>query len=228
MNAITDTLQLLQRRLAPQRRIVREGDRIYPVGKRFDSLYVVHAGIVKLVSLAADGREQLAGLRLKGDWLGFDGLAGGTHQCDAVALDTGEVWTLRYDSLLQACVDCPPLLQALNAAMSEAIGLEHERIAAQCGLPADGRVADFLRRWADALSRRGLRSDLIDLHLTRAEIGQHLGITLESVSRALSRLVREQLISFPEKCRREVRIPDVAALAGFVRRTQAGELEALQ
>ena len=57
--------------------------------------------------------------------------------------------------------------------------------------------------------------------MTRAEIGNYLGMTLETVSRALSRLARQQLIHFVEKGRREIRIPEVQALTEFVQRSLA-------
>jgi CRP/FNR family transcriptional regulator len=88
-------------------------------------------------------------------------------------------------------------------------------------LPADARVAEFLRYWVDSLDRRGLRTDQITLRMTRAEIGSYLGMTLESVSRALSRLAREKVIGFAEKGRRDVQIPRVKALAEFVQRSLA-------
>lgn len=227
MPALNDTLRLLEQHLAPTRQVVHAGELVYSIGGRFESLHVVRTGIVKLVDLTPDGRERLSGLRFRGDWLGFDALAAGVYGCDAVALDTGEVWSLRYDSLLQACAASPPLMQALNGAMSAAIGSEQERMAALCGLGADGRVADFLQRWAGSLASHGLRSDRFGLRVSRAEIGQHLGLTLESVSRAFSRLARERLIAFPERGRREVQITDVAALADFVQRHQVGATEAL-
>jgi CRP/FNR family transcriptional regulator len=90
-----------------------------------------------------------------------------------------------------------------------------------CTLPADARVAEFLRGWADSLARRGLRTDRITLRMTRAEIGNYLGMTLETVSRALSRLARDKVIVFAEKGRRDVRIPDLDALSTFVQRCLA-------
>jgi CRP/FNR family transcriptional regulator, anaerobic regulatory protein len=222
---MNDTLTLLQEHLQPTRRLVREGDNLYSIGQRFDRLSIVRAGSVKLVDLSAEGHERVSGLRLRGDWLGFDGMASGVHACDAVALDVGEVWSFSYESLTEVCVNCPTLLQALNKAMSEAIAQQHRRKSALCSLSADGRVADYLRRSADDLARRGLRSDRIDLRLSRAEIGQQLGLTLESVSRAFSRLARERLIHFPDRGRREVAISDMQALAGFVQRHEMGALQ---
>jgi len=216
-----DTLKLLSDRLAPRRRVVHAEDVVYSAGERFESLYVLSAGFFKMVNLAADGREQVVSLKFRGDWLGFDGIAAGTYSCDAVAMDTGEVWVIRYDELLAASVAHPALLSALHVAMSREIGRDRDSLMSVCTLPADARVAEFLRSWADSLARSGLRSDQITLRMTRAEIGNYLGMTLETVSRALSRLARDEVIEFAEKGRRDIRIPDVDALSAFIQRCLA-------
>jgi CRP/FNR family transcriptional regulator len=218
---VADTLGLLHDRLAPRRRVVHAGDVVYGAGERFGHLYILNAGFFKMVNLTADGREQVVSLKFRGDWLGFDGIAGGSYSCDAVAMDTGEVWMVRYDELLATCRDCPELLVVLHEAMSRQIGQDRESLMTLCTLPADARVAEFLRYWAGSLARSGLRSDQITLRMTRAEIGNFLGMTLETVSRALSKLARDQVICFAEKGRRDIRIPDVAALSGFVQRCLA-------
>ena len=143
-------------------------------------------------------------------------------------MDTGEVWSFRYDALLEACAAKPALLQVLHEAMSREIGRDRDSMMSLCTLPADARVADFLRNWAEALAERGLRTDQITLRMTRAEIGNYLGMTLETVSRALSRLARQQLIRFTEKGRRDVHIPDVDALASFVQHSLAPAPAVLQ
>ena len=66
-----------------------------------------------------------------------------------------------------------------------------------------------------------MRTDQFTLRMTRAEIGNYLGMTLETVSRALSRLARDKVIAFTEKGRRDVNIPDVQALSAFVQRCLA-------
>jgi CRP/FNR family transcriptional regulator len=225
---IAETLRQLADTLAPQRRVVRAGDVIYQAGERFAHLYVLNSGFFKVVGLSADGREQVVGLKFRGDWLGFDGIANGQYACDAVAMDTGEVWVFRYDALLAACTAQPMLLHVLHEAMSREIGRDRDSLMSVCTLPADARVADFLRYWADSLARRGLRTDQITLRMTRAEIGNYLGMTLETVSRALSRLARCELIRFAEKGRREISIPEVDALADFVQASLAPAAATLQ
>ena len=193
---IADTLKLVQDRLAPQRRMVRAGESIYQAGERFSNLYILNSGFFKIVNLSQDGREQVVGLKFRGDWLGFDGIANGCYACDAIAMDTGEVWVLRYDAMLSACAQHPALLTVLHEAMSREIARD--------------------------------RDSLMSVRMTRAEIGNYLGMTLETVSRALSRLARCRLIHFAEKGRRDIHIPEVDALADFVQRSLAPAPAVLQ
>lgn len=226
---IEDTLQRLRDSGLPlHRRLVHAGDTVYRCGEAFRALHVLHSGLFKVVTVTADGREQVVGLHFKGDWLGFDGIAAGSYTCDAVALDVGEVWSLDYEALLTLSVSEPGLTGMLHAAMSRQMARERESILSLCTLSADARVADFLRQWVEALDKRGLRTDRITLCLSRAEIGNFLGMTLESVSRALSRLAREGVIDFAEKGRRHVQIPDPRALGAYIERSLAQGSAALQ
>jgi CRP/FNR family transcriptional regulator len=207
-----EVLDWLEGALPVQRRVVKAGDTVIRAGARFTHLEVVNSGFFKSVSMTADGRDRVAGLHFKGDWLGLDGIAEGRHDCDAVAMDTGEVWSVGYETLIEACARQPRLVATLHAAMSREIARDRESLMSMCTLPADARVADFLHHWTDSLTRCGLRTDRVTLRMTRAEIGNYLGMTLESVSRGLTRLARERVISFDGKSRRQISIPDVQAL----------------
>ena len=85
---IAETLQQIDEALAPQRRVVHAGDPIYRAGDGFGHLYLLNSGLAKVVGLSADGREQVVGLKFRGDWLGFDGIASDRYTCDAIAMDT--------------------------------------------------------------------------------------------------------------------------------------------
>ncbi len=213
---IVEVLNLLREVLEPQRRIVRAGEAIYKAGDGFGNLYVLNSGFCKIVNQTADGREQVVGLKFRGDWMGFDGIANGRFVCDAVALDTGEVWVIGYDALMAACARHIKLLSVLHEAMSREIARDRDSLISVCTLPADARVADFLRYWVHCLGRSGMRTDQFTLRLTRADIGNYLGMTIETVSRSLTRLARSKLIGFTEKGRRDIHIPEIDALTTFV------------
>ena len=114
---IQETLQLLAQALAPRKRLVRAGDVIYRAGDAFEYLCTLNSGLVKIVKLTTDGREQVVGLKSRGDWLGFDGIARRTCGSDAIAMDIGEVWMIRYDALLKASATRPESMGALHEAM---------------------------------------------------------------------------------------------------------------
>jgi len=214
---ISGMLELLEASVPVHRRVVHAEEHVFQMGQRFGRIFVVNSGCFKLQILSGEGHDQVVGLHFKGDWMGLDGIAGGQYGCDAVAMDTGEIWTIDYGALLQAAVRVPALLVALHSAMSRQLLRDHHTMMSLCTLPADARVAGFLRYWANALDERGLRNDQITLRMSRAEIGNYLGMTLETVSRALSRMARGNVISFPEKGRRDIQIPQVEALSNFIR-----------
>ena len=216
--AAADLLQAMGNTLALKRRVVHAGDLVHRGGEHFGCVYILNSGLLKIVNPSPDGREQVIGFKFRGDWFGFDGMARGHHAHDAIAMDTGEVVALPYAALLAACVGEPRLLTVLHAAMGREIAPDRDPLMSVCTLPSDARVADFLCYWAAALEQRGLRTDQFTLRMTRAEIGNYLGMTLETVSRALSKLARDKVIAFTEKGRRDFSVPDVKALAAFVQR----------
>ena len=118
---IADVLKLLNDALQPARRMVHAGDVVYQAGERFQNLYILNSGFCKIVNLSADGREQVVGLKFRGDWLGFDGIANTQYTCDAIAMDTSDVWVIAYDALLAACAARPALMTVLHEAMSREI-----------------------------------------------------------------------------------------------------------
>ncbi|MFZ2648652.1 MAG: helix-turn-helix domain-containing protein [Burkholderiaceae bacterium] len=211
-----EALNLLEAHVAFTRRMVHTGDLVHGGGEPCTALHIINSGMVRSVNFSADGREQVVGLHFKGDWLGFDGIASGRYGCDAIAMDTGEIWTFRYDALLRACAAVPALMAVMHVAMSEQIMRDRDSLLALGTLPADARVADFLKFWAESLRDRDLRTDQITLRMTRAEIGNTLGMTLETVSRALCRMARAGVIRFNEKGRRDISISSIDALADFI------------
>ncbi|CAH0351745.1 Crp/Fnr family transcriptional regulator [Aquabacterium sp. CECT 9606] len=208
-------LELIARYIPCRRRIIHPDELVYLAGQPFSDLNIVHSGLIKLVNLSADGRQQVVDLRFKGDWLGFDGIAQQRHSCEAVALDVTDIWSFSYASLLASSQTHPGVLAALHKALSQDMTCMQDRLMSCCTLPAQARVAQFLLHWSNSLGQRGLCSDRFKLRLSREEIGSYLGITLESVSRAISYLVRQGVISFDGKGRRDLYILDADALASL-------------
>ena len=82
-----------------QRRRVRAKQHVFRAGQPRTALYLVHAGCFKTALVSEDGREKITGFRLRGDLLGLDALDMNAYACDAVALDTGELWEVPFARL---------------------------------------------------------------------------------------------------------------------------------
>jgi CRP/FNR family transcriptional regulator len=222
------SLDMIERQVPVAKRRFRTHQELYTFGQPFETLHLINSGIFKIVSLAPDGRERNADFFFDGDWLGFDGIPTGQHSCSCIALDIGEVWSVRYDALMLAAAKDPSLLRHVVTAISTQLARNRD-IALSIGtLSADARVADFLLMWAISLAERGRRADEINVRMSRAEIGTFLCIRLESVSRALAKLAHHGVIAFNVRGRRDISIPDIAALSHFVQSDMAPSAQVLQ
>ncbi|MEI8169515.1 MAG: Crp/Fnr family transcriptional regulator [Rhodoferax sp.] len=213
-----ESLALIEKHMTFDRRTFHAGETAYRCNQNFENLYLVNSGLFKIVNLAIDGRQQTTGLHFKGDWLGFDGIPSGRYACSAVALDLSEIWVIRYEALLEASALQPSLMRLVMAAICAQLAHNREATLSMGTLPADARVADFLLQWAHALSERGMRTDQINIHMSRAEMGNYLGLRVESVSRALTRLARSGVIEFNERARRDISVPNLAALRSYIQK----------
>jgi CRP/FNR family transcriptional regulator len=211
-----ESIATIQKYVDYGRRKVKADERIYLNGDPLKKVYLINTGLFKILNVTTDGREQPAGLFFKGDWLGFDGIPSGKYSCSAIALDAGEIWSIDYDRLLQLSAKEPIVLRLLMAAISAQLAQNRDVMLSMSKLPADSRVCDFLLQWAHCLEDRGLRTDQFNVYLTRADIGRYLGLRLESVSRALSKLAKQGLIEFNERGRREISIPNLDAMTAFI------------
>lgn len=212
-----DTLHALADALAPQRVLVRRGDVLYRAGARCACLHILNGGIFRMTVPGLEAAEQDAGYRFRGDWLGLDGLACGRHRSTAIAIDAGEVWSLRLDALSVAGKLQPLLLAALRSAAD--FEQRREPGLRLCGADsaAEIRIADFLLDWAESLVRQGRPADGVALRVSRTDIGSCLGISCNALLHALSVLDQSGVIRYADDRRREVVVVDrVATLAAFV------------
>ena len=212
---IVATLRLLQDTVPLTRQIVRAGDTLYRNGDRISCLYFVNSGVFKVTTATDDGRERMCAVHFRGDWLGLSAMGNGRYGCEAVAMDTGEAWAIRREDLMTACMRSAELLTLVHQAMGREIARAREAMMT-LALPADARVAGFLREWINSMDERGLRTDQIRLPISRAEIGSLLGMKIETVSRAFTRLERAELIRFNECGRRDLQVPHPDALKHYV------------
>ena len=171
-------------------------------------MLAIKSGTAKLVTDDHDGNEHILSILLPGELLGFDGLSNDRYQYSAIALETLSFCELPSKSMDTLFQKVPTLTRELFRHSSEKMNEDKELIVIN-KRPAEERLAYFLISLSDRLERRGFSAFEFTLSLTRQEIGNHLGLALETVSRLLKRFQQDDLISVKSK---HIKINDIPRL----------------
>jgi len=160
---------------------------LFRIGQPFASLYAVHFGHFKTVQLDRRGAQQVTGFAMSGELLGLDGIAGGRHPCNAVALEDSEVCEIPFARLQELFGQVPGLLQQFHCLMSQEIQREQALMLVLGNMRAAQRFACFLLDLSARYAQRGYSPTSFQLRMSRDDIGGYLGLTIESVSRLVAR-----------------------------------------
>lgn len=172
----------------------------------FKALYIVRSGYVKAYVTSESGEEHVLGFFMAGELLGLDSISSRYKRCSAMVLDTSMVCRLPFDELSSICRHVPVLQRQLLRLMSRELS-SAELFSSQHS--ADSRMATFLVDWGERLAKRGFSPRHFILPMSRQEIGSHLQMAPETVSRCFTRFEEKGWI---ESSHRELRLTDLAAL----------------
>jgi CRP/FNR family transcriptional regulator len=175
-------------------RTISRGETLFRTGDPFDTLYAIRSGSLKTAVSNANGREQVMGLHLGGDALGLEGFDDGRHACRAIALEDSSVCLIPYPAFERACRETSGIQRRLLQLLSREVVRKSAQTLILGTLRADERVAALLLDISSRLARRGYSGNEFNLRLTRDDMGSFLGITLETVSRTLSRFQANGLL----------------------------------
>lgn len=181
-------------------RSVKQGERLYRAGDPFRSLYAVRVGSFKTVVAPERGKETISGFYMAGDSIGMDGVCQETHNCDAIALEDSVVCVIPFHQLEALCREIKPLQRHLHKMFSAEIVREsRQMMLLGNNMSAEQRVAAFLLNVSARYRERGYSATSFVLRMTREDIGSFLGMTLETVSRTLSKFQQEGLLTVQGK-----------------------------
>jgi CRP/FNR family transcriptional regulator len=200
----------LMEEVLKKRNGLKPGEYIYRAGDSFRSLYAIKAGAVKTYGLTTDGKEQITGFHLSGELLGMDAISNNVHNCNAVALEGTEICELPFEDLETLGHRLPTLQHELARVMSREIYEESAMLIMIGKMNAEERVACFLQNLYYRMRQRGGDLDSIRLPMSREDIGNYLGLTLETVSRRLSIMQSQGIVQIDK---RTIRFMDMGALA---------------
>jgi CRP/FNR family transcriptional regulator, anaerobic regulatory protein len=199
-------------------RLLRRGQYLYVSGHTLRYLFAIRSGTIKTTIHWDERREQIIDVHGSGDALGLDGLETGHYTLDGVVLADALVCFIRYDRFTEMCRDVP----ALQRGMIEIMGRQLVRNVTTKLLmhmqPVEARIVSFLIEVAKRVAKQGFPSNEFFIGMTRTEIGNYLGTTLETVSRVLSALSREGILVV---CGKRIRILDFDKLQARLASTGA-------
>ena len=182
-----------------QSRRLRKGDYLYHSGENFQSIYAIRTGFFKTLVSLSDGRDQVTGFFMSGELLGMDGIDNHAYTNNAVALEDSEVCELPFNRLDELAQFIPSLNLHFFRLMSREIIRDQNVMMMLGNMNAEERLSTFLINLSQRLAARGFAANDFVLRMSREEIGSYLGLKLETVSRTLSRLHHDGIVSVEHK-----------------------------
>lgn len=176
-------------------REIPKGETFIEEGDAATDFFNITSGTVKLYKLLPDGRQQVTGFASAGHFLGL--AVSRTYAFSAEAIETTQLCRFSRPKLRELVQDFPALEQRLLETACNELVAAQEQMLLLGRKTARERVASFLIARAEARLPCSGPSATVPLPMTRSEIADYLGLTIETVSRTMSRFKAEKRIAIP-------------------------------
>ncbi|MGA6181741.1 Crp/Fnr family transcriptional regulator [Stenotrophomonas sp. NPDC077421] len=171
------------------------GANLARAGEPRHHVYTLTAGALRLVRTLADGRRQISGFVLPGDYLGLSG--SDHHRYDIEAIADSRVCRVALPQMKDLRARFPHLERKLLQRACQELDAAQDAALALGRLQPAEKLADFLLRLAAREARLGGDGTRVTLPMGRGDIADHLGLTMETVSRTFTKLRQQGLIALP-------------------------------
>ena len=185
--------------IVKRNRPLHRGDHLFREGDSFHCLYIVKTGSVKTYAPSADGGEQVLGFHLPGELIGLDAIEKEQHHCSAKVLETSAVCEIPFSMFTELSSSIPSLQHQMYRLLSREIGNDEEMLTLLGKKNAEERLAAFLISLSERFKRRGFSASDFYLSMSRHEIGNYLGLAVETISRLFTRFQDEGLMNVERK-----------------------------
>lgn len=199
--------------IVQRNRPLKKGDHLYRQNDQFKAIYAVRSGSFKSYVLGPDGQGRVTGFFLPGEIVGMDGIARTNYANSTVALEHASVCEIPFSQLEKLSHQLPNLQHHFFAIMGNEIAKDQQIHTLLSSYTAEEKIASFILTLSARYARVALSPDKFLLHMTRGDIGEYLGLTLETVSRIFTGLQKKGLIAVKNK---EVEVLDVNKLKAIV------------
>jgi CRP/FNR family nitrogen fixation transcriptional regulator len=166
-------------------------EEIFAEGDRAACVYKVLSGVVRTSKLLSDGRRQIDAFHLAGDIFGIE--AGDEHRFCAESVGDCVVIAYRRNHLASLTGNDVQLAQDMTMGMMRSLVRAQNHMLLLGRKSALEKIASFLLDMAERMSD----GDALDLPMSRMDIADHLGLTIETVSRSFTQLERQGIIELP-------------------------------
>jgi CRP/FNR family nitrogen fixation transcriptional regulator len=180
----------------------RRRETVYEQGALAQFVYLVDQGSLCRFGLMAGDRRSIRQLLFPGDGFGYE--IGRHHRDTVQALTPIKVLAVARDALVSAAKSDVRLSNLLFSAAARAALAAEEAADTLRVRTATEQIAQFLLEMEVRLSKCGI----IDLPMSRSQIGDYFGLRIETVSRAISAFQKEKIIQFRDRAQRRVVIRD--------------------
>ncbi|MEK9969424.1 MAG: cyclic nucleotide-binding domain-containing protein, partial [Ferrovibrio sp.] len=172
-------------------------------GDNADYVYNITGGSVSIAKSMLDGRRQIAGFLGAGDFLGVN--TKNNYTVSAEALTETHLCRFPRTAFRRLLDETPCLEHRLLAVAESEIAAAQEQILLLGRKTAMERIASFLLLQSARMKARGMADNPVLLPMTRAEVGDYLGLTIETVSRCFTKLRKLDVIGLPAPDRVQIR-----------------------
>jgi CRP/FNR family transcriptional regulator len=197
-----------------RRRPLRRSSYVFHLGDEFRALYAIRSGSVKTYTITEDGSEQITGFHLPGEIIGLDAINSSRHPCGAKALETTSICEIPFNRLEALSALVPGLGRQLLRIMSREIHFEGELLTLLGKKSAEERLASLLLSLSMRFQERGFSPREFHLSMSRNDIGNYLGLAVETVSRLFTRFQQQGLIEVQNKYIQLLNLEQLQGLAG--------------
>lgn len=196
---------------------LQKGEYLYRANDHFSSLFAIRSGAVKAITLSDNGEEQVTGFYLPGEVVGMEGLAGDRYTNSVIALETASICEIPFHSVEELSIRIPSLQRNIFQLMGREITHDQQIITLLSKSTAEQRIATLLLSISTRNHRRHLSATSFSLPMSRTDIGNFLGLTIETVSRVFTRLQKQGIL---EVNRKDIMINDVDELRSVANGTE--------
>ena len=199
--------------IVERNRPYKKGDHLYRQRDDFKSVYAVRSGSFKSYVLSNNGQGRVTGFFLPGEIIGMDGIASKHYANSSVAMEHSSICEIPFSQLEKLSHQLPSLQHHFFAIMGNEIAKDQQVHTLLSSYTAEERTASFLLGLSSRYARVSFSPTRFLLPMTRSDIGEYLGLTVETVSRIFTGLQRKGLI---EVNNREIELLDIEALRAIV------------